>query len=124
MVKIVLAEDEEALSNALTIALKKSGHTVINANNGDEALKKIKEHRPDIVLLDVIMPHKTGWDVMEKIHDDKELSKIPVIIMSNIETESRKMQFMDLGAVGYLIKSNESMQTIIDHIEEILGKNN
>ena len=90
--------------------------------DGREALKKIRSEEPDMVLLDLIMPEKNGFEVLEEMKKDKALKNIPVIVLSNLGQESDVDQGKKLGAVDYLIKSNVSIKEVIEVIKLHLAK--
>ena len=89
--------------------------------DGLEASEKIKEVRPDLVLLDLIMPGKNGFEVLEEMKADKDLKNIPVIILSNLGQESDVDKGKSLGAEDYLIKSDISMKEVIETIKRHMG---
>lgn len=118
--KILLAEDDEFLSKALKYRLEERGYFVIHAKDGDEALSKIKEEQPDIILLDIAMPGKNGFDVLKEIKKSKETKKIPTIIISNLGQESDIEEGFKLGASDYLVKSDFSTKEIVEKVEKYL----
>ena len=83
MKKILLIEDEEIMIDLLQRKLNKEGYEVSIARNGEEGLKLMREQNPDIILLDIIMPRMGGFEVMEEMQKDKDLKKIPIIVISN-----------------------------------------
>ncbi|MSU75222.1 MAG: response regulator, partial [Candidatus Magasanikbacteria bacterium] len=82
--KILLAEDDRFIARAYSDGLTRAGYLVIPAGNGVEALEKIRSESPNLVLLDIIMPDKDGFEVLEEMKQDPKLKKIPVIILSNL----------------------------------------
>jgi len=119
-VKIVLAEDDKFISKAYQDGLRRGNYEVIPAFNGIEAVEKIKAEKPDLILLDIIMPDKNGFEVLEEIKIIPELKNIPVIFLSNLGQETDIQKGRELGAVDYLIKSNFSMKEVISKISEYL----
>jgi DNA-binding response OmpR family regulator len=117
---IVLAEDDKFISKAYHDGLTRAGYSVITAYDGQEALSKIRENFPDLVLLDMIMPVTNGFEVLETIKKDEKLKKIPVIILSNLGQDSDIKKGKELGAEDYLIKSNFSMNDVISRIKKYL----
>jgi two-component system, OmpR family, alkaline phosphatase synthesis response regulator PhoP len=120
--KILLAEDDKFISRAYEDGLGKAGFEVVVANDGGEAIAKVKSEKPDIVLLDLIMPTKNGFEVLEELKLDPDLSKIPVVVLSNLGQDSDVKKSKDLGAVDYLVKSNFSMKEVIEKIKFYLAK--
>jgi DNA-binding response OmpR family regulator len=119
-IKIVLAEDDKFISRAYFDGLSRAGFDVIQAYDGNAALVKIKEAKPDIVLLDVIMPEKNGFEVLEELKKDDELKRIPVIVLSNLGQETDIQKGRELGANDYMIKANYSMTEVIEKIKKLL----
>lgn len=119
--KILLAEDDKFISRAYVDGLSRAGFQVSLASNGDEAVEKINSEKPDLVLLDVIMPDKNGFEVLESIKQVEELKKIPVIVLSNLGQDSDIQKGKELGAVDYLIKSNFSIKEVVEKIHKILN---
>lgn len=118
--KVVLAEDDRFLRRACETALRRRGITVIPATDGEEALALIRAERPDLVLLDLLMPKLTGIEVLRTLKEDRELRDIPVLILSNSSRELEMRDANALGVVGYLIKANLSLQELGDRIGAIL----
>jgi len=120
--KILLAEDDRFLRRACETALSRRGLNVVAAGDGEEALALIRSERPDLVLLDLLMPKKTGIEVLRTLKADPSLRDIPVLILSNSSRELEMQDAEALGVVGYLIKANLSLQELADRIIEIVGK--
>lgn len=118
--RILLVDDDEAISSAYLYFLKNAGYDVVTAGNGTEALRKIKSEKPDLVLLDLIMPVKTGFEVLEALQKNGTLRTLPVIVISNLGQESEIARCMELGAVSYLIKANLSIDGVLKRIKEHL----
>lgn len=117
-IKIVLAEDDRFISIAYKDGLTRAGFEVIHAADGSEAIKKIKSEKPDIILLDIIMPEKNGFEVLEEIKKDAEVKDIPVIILSNLGQDSDIKKGKELGAVDYFVKSNLSMAEVVEKVTD------
>jgi len=115
-IKIVLAEDDRFISIAYVDCLTCAGFEVIYVTDGSEAIKKIKSEKPDIILLDSIMPGKNGFEVLEEIKKDPEVKNIPVIILSNLGQDSDVQKCKELGAVDCFIKSKLSMDSVAGKI--------
>jgi len=84
MPKILVIEDDKFLRELLERKLQEEGFTVSSANNGEEGLEKIKEEKPELVLLDLILPGIDGFEILKKIRENPELSHIPIIVLSNL----------------------------------------
>ncbi len=119
--KILIIEDEKSLVDVLQSKLKKEGYKIEYAYDGEEGLKKIESWQPDLILLDIVMPKKNGYEVLEELN--KKGSKIPVIIISNsgqvVEIEKTKK----LGAVDHLIKTEFSPTDVLRKVENYLNQN-
>lgn len=114
--KILLAEDDKYISRAYKDGLERAGFEVLIATDGNEALEKIKNDAPDLILLDLIMPVKNGFEVLEELATDDGVKKIPVIILSNLGQDSDVKKGKDLGAADYLIKTDYSMKEVIEKV--------
>jgi len=120
--KILVAEDDKFLSKIYSEKLKELGYQVFIAMDGDEAIAIIKRDKPNLVLLDLIMPKKNGFEVLEEINKTAALKKIPVIVASNLGQESDIEKAKNLGAVDYLIKADTSFDDILKKIEKYSSK--
>jgi len=116
--KILLVEDEEIIINLLEKKLIKEGYEVAITRDGEEGLKAMKEVRPDLVLLDIIMPKKGGLEVMEEMQKDNSLKTIPVIVISNSGQPVELDRAQKLGARDWLIKTEFDPQEVIDKVKK------
>lgn len=116
-IRVVLVEDEEVLLEVLESKLKKEGFEVFSAKDGMAGLDLIKAIRPDIILLDVVMPRMDGFEVLENLKKDPELSKIPVIIISNSGQDVEIGRALALGVKDYLVKAEFDPQEVLDKIK-------
>ena len=117
---ILIAEDEPALLKILTSKIKKLGFEVLTAEDGVEAIEKITKSKPDLVLLDIVMPRKNGYEVLEEIRVKHHLTT-PVIILSNLGMEEDLETGKNFGVVEYIIKSNVSLKNLIVTINKNIG---
>ena len=101
---ILIADDEEHLGFMVKFKLEKSGFNVLWEMNGSSALKTITEQKPDLVILDVMMPGLTGYEVLQKIKSIDELKAIPIIMLTAKGQESDLIKGIELGAADYIIK--------------------
>lgn len=120
--KLLVAEDDNFLLVAVKDKLMRAGFAVITATNGVEALEKMRKENPDLVLLDLVMPQKGGFEVLEEAHQDRELKKIPIIILSNLGNESDVKKAKELGAVDYLVKANFSLKRVVEKVKFYIAK--
>lgn len=119
--KILLVEDEEILIELLTRKLEKEGYEVKVARDGEEGLAKMKEFWPDLILLDIVMPKKGGFEVMEEMGKDEKLKKIPVIVISNSGQPVELDRARKLGAVDWLIKTEFDPKEVMEKVKKIIG---
>jgi DNA-binding response OmpR family regulator len=120
--KIVLADDEQFIAVAYNDGLTRAGYTVVVAHDGEEALAKIKVEKPDVILLDLIMPKMNGFDVLKAVKADPELAKIPVAILSNLSQATDAAETKKLGAADFIVKAEISLQDLVTRIGKIIGK--
>jgi len=118
--RILLAEDDRLLRKAAEATLKRKGFTVFTAEDGEEAFRLAKAELPDLVLLDLIMPKRQGFDVLRDLKGCPETANIPVIVLSNLGQERDIQQAMESGAVAYYVKANLSLEGLVKHVEEAL----
>ena len=120
MKKIIIVEDEKILLNLLKDKLVKEGYEVIVALDGREGLKKIKQEKPDLILLDMVMPKMGGFEVMRELNKDKNLAKIPVIIISNSGQPVELDRAKKLGAKDWLIKTEFDPKEVVNKVNKQL----
>ena len=120
--KILLIEDEELMIDLLQRKLTKEGYEILVARDGEEGLKVMREVRPDLILLDIIMPKMGGFEVMEEMGKNKELKKIPVIVISNSGQPVELDKAQKLGAKDWLIKTEFNPQEVVDKVIKQIGK--
>ena len=117
--KILIIEDDVVLIEVLATKVKSLNYIVVQAKNGEEGIAKLAQEKPDLILLDVILPLKSGFEVLEEIKG-KQKSTVPVIILSNLDSPQEIEKGMKLGAVDYMIKSNFSLHEIMSKIAKYL----
>ncbi len=122
--RILIVEDDAFLRKASEVGLKKRGFTVFTACDGEEALRQVRVGAPDLILLDLLMPKLSGMQVLEALKQDKGTCDIPIVVLSNSFIDSDVKKAANLGAVGYLVKVNLSLQELGDRVIEYLGGNN
>lgn len=120
--KIIIVEDDHFFQNFYSVKLKDLGYEVEVAGNGQEGMDKIKTFLPDLILLDLIMPVKDGFQVLSELKNDPALSKIPVIIFSTLGQDSDVKKAMDLGARDYIYKSFFDFDNFIQRVIAFLPK--
>ena len=121
-IKVLLIEDDIFLKKVIKRKLLKEGYKILEALDGREGINKIKGEKPDLVLLDLVLPEMNGFEVLSQIKKDKTLAKIPVIILSNLGEEEDIKKGLEMGAVDYLIKAKFTPGEIMERIENALRK--
>jgi len=120
MKKILIVEDDKFLRELISQKIAKEGYDVYEAIDGEEGIEKIKEIKPDLILLDLILPGIDGFEVLTRIKEDIGTSEIPVIILSNLGQREDVERGLKLGAVDYMIKAHFTPGEIIDKVKRIL----
>lgn len=118
--KILIIEDEEILIDVLQKRIKQEGYDVFLARDGEEGIEKIKEVKPDLILLDIIMPKKNGFEVLEEMKKDQNIANIPVIIISNSGQSVEIDRAFDMGIKDYLVKTQFDPAEVIEKITKQL----
>lgn len=116
--KIVIAEDDRFISEMYATKLSAEGFEVEVANDGKEAIDAIEKIKPEIVLLDIMMPKLDGIEVLKKVRDNKELKDVSVIVLTNANEKDHVSKAMSIGADGYLIKSSFTPDEVVEKIKE------
>lgn len=120
--KIVLVEDDSFMSGILTAHLIGEGFAVVLMADGDQAFEHITIERPSIVLLDIVLPGRGGFDILQKLKQEESTKSIPVLILSNLGSKEEIQRGIDLGAEGYLVKANSTVEEITGKVREILSR--
>lgn len=121
-IKIALVEDDEILSKVIFEELKEAGFKVSQAFNGEDGLKIIKSEKPDLVLLDVIMPKMNGFQVLEELKKSMELKTIPVIMLTMLGGDDDLKKGIQMGANDYIVKSQHAVSEIVEKVKEFFSK--
>jgi len=120
--KILIIEDDQRINKVYMAKLSVEGITVMTALDGEEGLRKIYSEKPDLILLDLMLPRKSGFDILKEIKADPKVKDIPVIILSNLAQEKEIEQGLALGAVDYLVKTDYSIQQVMEKIKKALER--
>jgi len=124
MKKILLVEDDQFLIDIYTTKLKDSGFSVEVAKEGKSALRKLNEEKFDLLLLDIVLPQIDGWEILEKIKNEKlktkNLENLKIVILSNLGQKEEVERGLRLGATKYLIKAHYTPSEVVEEIKEIL----
>lgn len=110
--KVMIVEDDTVLANALSLALQGEGYELSLATDGEEAERMIKQEVPDLVLLDLLLPIKNGFEVLKLIRKDPDTKDVSVVILTNFEQETSISEGKRLGAKDYIVKANVDIADI------------
>ncbi len=120
--KILIADDDSFFRNFYSTKLKENGFIVETAADGDETVEKTKTFKPDLILLDIIMPNKDGFSVLNDLRADQQLSLIPVVVFSTLGQEQDMQKAKTLGAKDYINKSYFDFPNMLAKINGIIKK--
>lgn len=120
--KILVVEDEEILLTALQEELRQGGYETEGAVDGEDGLKKIQSYKPDLVLLDLVMPKLDGMAVLKKLKSDPQTAELPVVILTNLSDYDRISEALSLGAKDYLVKANYSLSDLMGKVKSVLSR--
>jgi len=118
---IMIIEDDRFLSSLMKARLEKDGFAVIQAFDGEEAIALFKEKTPNLIILDLIMPKVTGFEVLQTISITPQLEKIPVVILSNLAQDSDIEKARQLGAKEYFVKVKVSIDDLVGRVKSLVG---
>ena len=119
--KVLLIDDDVSLADMYTERLVAAGYDVIRAMDGEQGLVEAREHKPAIILLDIMMPKVNGLDVLKHLKEDPSTAGIPVILLTALIQELDKVKAITGGAVEYYVKSETVPGDLIKHINKVLG---
>ncbi|MCL5006656.1 MAG: response regulator [Patescibacteria group bacterium] len=119
--KVLLVEDDPFLSQLLMTRMQRAGLEVGRVADGEEAINFLKSNKPDLILLDLILPKKSGFQVLEEMRSDPLIQESPVIIISNLSQESDVARGKELGAIEYYVKARTSIDDLVARIATLLA---
>lgn len=120
MKTILFIEDESALQKTIGGALEEDAE-VVSALDGEIGIRLAKKRLPNLILLDLVLPKKDGFQVLQELKEDPETANIPVIVLTNLEDMKDVQRALDLGATTYLVKSNYQLEDVLQKVREILS---
>jgi DNA-binding response OmpR family regulator len=120
--KILLIEDDKMLLEMYTAKFTREGFDISTAENGSEGLKAAREMKPDMVLLDIIMPKLDGFATLKEIRKDEGIKDVPVILLTNLGQDQDIQKGKDLGADDYFVKANHTPTEIVEKVQDLLKK--
>lgn len=116
---VLIVEDEKSLLTTIDLTLKDKGYRTLTASDGEQAFNKITDEKPDLVLLDILLPKKTGLEILQDMKKNGEIANIPVLLFTNLSDEESISQGVALGARGYFVKSDMTLAEIAAKVQEI-----
>ncbi|OGL97297.1 hypothetical protein A2318_01400 [Candidatus Uhrbacteria bacterium RIFOXYB2_FULL_45_11] len=119
---ILIVEDDEVILRALYLSFHEGDFTIATATDGETAVTMTHRLKPDLVLLDLVLPKKSGFDYLKEIKADPVLKPIPVIVLSNLGTDENKEHAKSLGAMDYFVKSDTDLSVLVQKVTKILEK--
>ncbi len=120
MKTILFIEDESVLQKTFRDVLEKEGYKIITALDGEIGLRLVKEKKPNLVLLDLVLPKMDGFEVLKELKENKETKDIPVIILTNLEKSEDVDKALELGATTYLVKANYELKEVVEKVKKTL----
>lgn len=118
--KILIVEDDTVLANALSLSLQDKGYQIEVATDGAEAERMIKSLKPNLILLDLLLPIKNGFEVLKDLRADEELKNTPVVILTNFEQETSIEEGMKMGAKDYIVKANIDIKDVPEIVKKYI----
>lgn len=118
---MMIVEDDTVLANALRLALENEGYELSLATDGEEAERMIKEEVPDLILLDLLLPIKNGFEVLKVMRQNPSTKDISVVILTNFEQETSINEGRKLGAKDYIVKANVDIQDVPGIVKKYLS---
>lgn len=119
---VLIVEDEQSMQRALKNKIEHAGYAVSCANDGEEALVSLRASRPELVLLDLIMPKMDGISVLRQMKSDESLRSVPVVILTNLSSGDKVAEAMQLGIFDFLVKANYSLDDVLKKVAERIGQ--
>ncbi len=120
--KILVIEDNIALINLFKSILIEAGYKVEGAENGKIGLEKIEKFKPDLILLDILLPRVSGFEILKNLREIPSTYDLPVIVLSELGSEKNIKKCLELGAKDFLIKSNVHLEDILEKVKSVLGE--
>lgn len=117
---VLVVEDDTFISRSYKAGFEKEGFNVLVAYDGDEALEILEDTTPDVILLDLIMPKKNGFEVLEQMRHSNKNEEVPVVVSSNLSQEHDVEQAKQLGAVDYICKDESTLKETVEKVQSYL----
>ncbi|MFA5107430.1 MAG: response regulator [Patescibacteria group bacterium] len=117
-ITVLVVEDEEIISKALQTKLEKNNFSIHVAREGEAGLAMAASAKPDVILVDLLMPRVSGFEFLRRLKENSELKSIPAIVLTNLDDTSYQKKAMDLGAAEYLVKTRTNLDELKNKIHE------
>jgi DNA-binding response OmpR family regulator len=121
-IKILLVEDDPFLLSMYATKFELEGFEVISTDNGEKGLSLAREDKPDVILLDILIPKMNGFEVLQGLKDDEQTRNIPVILLTNLNQKDEIERGLELGAVDYLIKAHFMPSEVVAKIKKVIER--
>lgn len=120
--KVLIVEDDRFIRKAYEVKFGFSGFEVITASDGGEAIEMTKAQKPDLVLLDLMLPTVSGFEYLRVIKNEPETKNIPVIIISNLGQEADRVRGLEMGADAYFVKAHIKVEELVEESKKLIAK--
>ncbi len=120
--KILFVEDETALQKTIGDILKQEKYKVVSAMDGEAGLQMARTEKPDLILLDLVLPKMHGFEVLKALKADEATKYIPIIVLTNLESMGDIEKALELGATTYLVKASYTLEEVVQKIKKTLGE--
>lgn len=123
MMKIAIVEDDQSIREMYRLKFETENYKVFTAENGKRGLELAEKEKPDIILLDLMMPEMTGDEMLKKLRDQEWGKKIKVIILTNVSKDEASAKVKDLGVKDFIVKAHFTPQEVVDTVKEVIDSN-
>lgn len=120
--KLLIIEDEEYLLDMYKMKFESAGYNVLAVRDGEAGLAMIRNEKPDFVLLDIVLPKKSGYEVLKELRNDEKIKDTKVYILSSLGQKAEIKKGLDDGADGYLVKTDLTPQQLVEGVNKVLAK--
>ena len=117
--KILLVEDDPLLIDIYATKFKEKGFDVDTVSGGKNVMETVKSKKPDVVILDIVLPHQDGWEILRQIKEDKDTKDTKIVVLSNLGQKEEVEKGLKLGAAQYLIKAHYTPSQVVGEIEKL-----
>jgi len=119
-IKVLIVEDDVYISEMYKIKFESENYKIVVTDNGSEIIKIVEKEKPDIILLDIVMPVMDGFDVLKIIKSNKKFNNVPVVMLTNLSQKESIERVFELGAKSYIVKSHFTPSEVVKKVKDIL----